>query len=166
MKLYEIADSYNNVAELLANPEFAEDSDIIAALDAVEDEFNNKAINTIKAIKRVEGDIDLLDAEIKRLSAMKKARQNRIEEVKNYLKYNMQKTGIFKIESPLFKIAYGERKQSAVEIDENLFLANNLDENLVTIKITPNKSAIKEALKRGESVMGARLVDSQVLSIK
>ncbi|AZI13592.1 siphovirus Gp157 family protein [Avibacterium paragallinarum] len=166
MKLYEIAESYNNVAELLANPEFAENADIITALDAIEDEFNNKAINTIKAIKRVEGDIDLLDAEIKRLTAMKKARQNRIEEVKNYLKYNMQKTGIFKIESPLFKIAYSERKQSAVEIDDNLFLANNLDENLVSVKITPNKTAIKEALKRGDDVIGARLVDSQVLSIK
>ncbi|MFZ7282499.1 siphovirus Gp157 family protein [Avibacterium avium] len=166
MKLYEIAESYNNVAELLANPEFAENADIINALDAVEDEFNNKAINTIKAIKRVEGDIDLLDAEIKRLTTMKKARQNRIEEVKNYLKYNMQKTGIFKIESPLFKISYSERKQSAVEIDEDLFLANNLDESLVSVKITPNKTAIKEALKRGDDVIGARLVDSQVLSIK
>lgn len=72
MKLYEIANNYNNVAELLINPEFAENSDIIAALDAVEDEFNNKAINTLKAVKRVEGDIELLDAEIKRLTAMKK----------------------------------------------------------------------------------------------
>ncbi|UXN34369.1 siphovirus Gp157 family protein [Avibacterium paragallinarum] len=166
MKLYEIANNYNNVAELLINPEFAENSDIIAALDAVEDEFNNKAINTLKAVKRVEGDIELLDAEIKRLTAMKKARQNRIDEVKNYLKFNMQKTGIFKIESPLFKIAYSERKQSAVEIDEDLFLANNPDENLVNIKIAPNKTAIKEALKRGDDVIGARLVDSAVLSIK
>lgn len=78
----------------------------------------------------------------------------------------MQKTGIFKIESPLFKIAYSERKQSAVEIDEDLFLANNPDENLVNIKIAPNKTAIKEALKRGDDVIGARLVDSAVLSIK
>lgn len=86
--------------------------------------------------------------------------------MKNYLKYNMQKTGIDKIESPLFKITYSERKQSAVEIDEDLFLANNLDESLVSVKITPNKTAIKAALKRGNDVIGAKLVDSAVLSIK
>lgn len=166
MKLYEIANNYSNIAELLTNPEFAENGDVITALDAIEDEFNNKAVNVIKAIKLTEGDINLLDNEIKRLQAMKKARQNRIDEVKNYLKYNMQKTGIFKIESPLFKIAYSERPQSAVEIDEDLFLANITDDSLVSVTVKPNKTAIKEALKQGDNVIGARLVDSQVLSIK
>ncbi|MFZ7174849.1 siphovirus Gp157 family protein [[Pasteurella] aerogenes] len=97
---------------------------------------------------------------------MKKARQNRIDEIKNYLKFNMQKTGIYKIECPLFKISYSERAQNAVEIDEKLFMDNNINEDFVNVKITPNKTAIKDALKRGENVIGAKLVDSQVLTIK
>ncbi|PVX40580.1 viral Gp157 protein [Pasteurella langaaensis DSM 22999] len=166
MKLYEIATQYQNIAELLSDPEFADNQDITAALDNIEDDFNNKAVNVVKAINIAEHDIGAIDTEIKRLTAMKKARQNRIDEIKDYLKFNMQKTGIYKIECPLFKISYSERAQSAVEIDEKLFMDNNINEDFVNIKITPNKTAIKEALKRGDSVVGARLVDSQVLSIK
>lgn len=78
----------------------------------------------------------------------------------------MASTGIFKIESPLFKISYAERSDAAVEVDEELFLANNLNEELITVKITPNKTAIKTALNNGENVVGARLVNSQVLTIR
>lgn len=166
MKLYEISQSYQNIAELLANPELAENADVIEALEAVEDEFNNKAVNTVKAIKMVENDIAIIDGEIKRLQAMKKVRQNALEDVKNYLKRNMASTGIFKIESPLFKISYAERSDAAVEVDEELFLANNLNEELITVKITPNKTAIKTALNNGENVIGAKLVNSQVLTIR
>lgn len=166
MKLYEINENYRNLADLLANPELADNPDVIGALEAVEDEFSNKAINTVKAIKMVESHIDTIDTEIKRLTAMKKVRQNALDDVKNYLKRNMAQTGIFKIESPLFKISYAERADSAVELDEALFLANNLDEELVTIKITPSKTAIKKALQAGEQIIGARLVSSQVLTIK
>lgn len=166
MKLYEIATQYQNIAELLADPEFADNQDITTALDNIEDDFNNKAVNVVKAINIAEHDIDAIDSEIKRLTAMKKARQNRIDEIKNYLKFNMQKTGIYKIECPLFKISYSERVQSAVEIDEKLFMDNNINEDFVNVKITPNKTAIKDALKRGENVIGAKLVDSQVLTIK
>lgn len=166
MKLYEIATQYQNIAELLADPEFADNQDITTALDNIEDDFNNKAVNVVKAINIVEYDINAIDSEIKRLTAMKKARQNRIDEIRNYLKFNMQKTGIYKIECPLFKISYSERTQSAVEIDEKLFMDNNINEDFVNVKITPNKTAIKDALKRGENVIGAKLVDSQVLTIK
>lgn len=166
MKLYEISENYRNIADLLTSPELAENPDVIGALEAIEDEFNNKAVNTVKAIKMVESDIDTIDGEIKRLQAMKKVRQNALDDVKDYLKRNMAATGIFKIESPLFKIGYSERQNAAVELDEALFLANNLNEELVSVKITPSKTAIKKALEAGEQIIGARLVDSQVLTIR
>lgn len=166
MKLYAIAEQYQNIADILANPEFHDNPDVIAALDAVQGDFNDKAINTVKAIKIVKSDIKLLESEIKRLQAMKKVRQNQLDEVENYLKENMAKTGTFKIECPLFKISYSERQNSAVELDEALFLANNLDENLINVKITPNKTEIKKALNAGVNVIGAKLVDSQVLMIR
>lgn len=166
MKLYEISANYRNIADLLTDPEFAENADIIGALEAVEDEFNNKAVNTVKAIKIVEGDIETIDNEIKRLQAMKKARQNAVTDVKNYLKRNMAASGIFKIECPLFKISYAEKQNAAVELDEELFLANNVNEDLVSVKITPSKTAIKKVLEAGEQVIGAKLVDSQVLTIR
>lgn len=166
MKLYQISEQYKNIAELLANPEFHENEDVITALDAIQGDFNDKAVNTVMIIKRAEGDIDIIDAEIKRLQAMKKARQNDVERVKSYLKTNMVRTGILKIESPLFKISYSERKNSVVEIDEELFLKNNLNDDLIKVDVKPSKTAIKKALEKGENIVGAKLIDSQVLMIK
>ncbi|TRC46267.1 siphovirus Gp157 family protein, partial [Mannheimia haemolytica] len=100
------SENYRNVVDLLTSPELAENPDVIGALEAIEDEFNNKAVNTVKAIKIAEGDIETIDNEIKRLQTMKKVRQNALDRVKDYLKRNMADTGIFKIESPLFKISY------------------------------------------------------------
>lgn len=166
MKLYQSSEQYQNIAELLLNPEFNENEDIITALDTIQDDFNAKAVNTVIAIKMAEGDIGIIDAEIKRLQEMKKVRQNKVERVRNYLKTNMARTGIFKIECPLFKISYSERENAAVEIDDALFLANNLNEDLIKVEIKPSKDAIKKALKNGENIVGAKLVDSQVLMIK
>lgn len=166
MKLYQISEQYQNIAELLLNPEFHENEDIVTALDAIQDDFNDKAVNTVMAIKMAEGDIGVIDTEIKRLQEMKKVRQNKVERVRNYLKTNMARTGILKIECPLFKISYSERKNGVVEIDDALFLANNLNDDLIKIEIKPSKDAIKKALKNGEDIVGAKLVDSQVLMIK
>ncbi|MDD7545615.1 siphovirus Gp157 family protein [Actinobacillus porcinus] len=166
MKLYEIAEQYKNIAELLQNPEFAEEQDVIAALENIEDDFNHKVEQTVYILKNIESEIDPIDAEIKRLTAMKKARQNNIDRIKDRLKLNMKATGIDSVNCSLFKVSYRETENNAVELDEGLFLANNLNEDFVTVKITPNKTAIKNALKNGEDVIGAKLVNSQVLTIR
>ncbi|WP_455647823.1 siphovirus Gp157 family protein [Lonepinella koalarum] len=166
MKLYEIAEQYQNIADLLNNPEFSDNDDVITALKDVQDDFDHKVQQIVFLAKNIESEIEPIDVEIKRLQAMKKARQNHGERLKTYLKQNLQATGIHKVDCGLFKVAYRETEQSAVEIDEDLFLANNLREDFVTVKITPNKTAIKQALKDGEDVLGAKLVNSYVLTIR
>lgn len=166
MKLYEITANLNNIQELLENPDFADNQDIAEALDAVQEEFDKKAENIVYVIKNAETDIEAIDGEIKRLQAMKKQRQNGIERLKDYLKFNMAATGTNAIKCPYFSIAYRETKESAVELDEKLFLDNNCDESLLNVKITPNKTEIKARLKAGEKIEGAKLVDSKVLTIR
>ncbi len=166
MKLYEITAQYQNIYALLQNPEFAENEDILTALDQIEDAFENKAQQTIFMMKNIEAEIDPIDTEIKRLQAMKKARQNNIDRIKNRLRENMKAVGKSKLNCGLFSLSYRLQKANAVELDENEFLANNLDEELVTVKITPNKTEIKRRLKNSEEIIGARLVDSEVLTIR
>lgn len=166
MKLYELTDSFKNISELLENPDFAENQDIIKALESIQCEFNKKAENIVYVIKNTESDIEAIDNEIKRLQEMKTSRKNNNERLKAYLKFNMEATGNNKIRCPYFTIAYRETKESAVELDEKLFLDNNCDESLLNIKITPNKTEIKARLKAGEHIEGAKLVDSKVLTIR
>ncbi|MDH2997218.1 hypothetical protein A1D22_05970 [Pasteurellaceae bacterium LFhippo2] len=166
MKLYEISQQYQNIAELLNDPELAENQDVLSALDNIEDDFNNKVQQTVFIMKNIESEIDPIDAEIKRLQAMKKARQNNIDRIKTRLKENLKATGIHKVNCGLFNVSYRETEQNAVELDEDLFLANNLNEEFITVKISPNKTEIKNALKQGVEIIGAKLVDSQVLTIR
>lgn len=166
MKLYEITAQYQNIYALLQDPEFAENEDILTALDQIEDAFENKAQQTIFMMKNIEAEIDPIDTEIKRLQAMKKARQNNIDRIKNRLRENMKAVGKSKLNCGLFSLSYRLQEANAVELDETEFLANNLDEDLVTVKVTPNKTEIKRRLKNGEEIIGARLVDSEVLTIR
>ena len=117
-------------------------------------------------MKNIEAEIDPIDTEIKRLQAMKKARQNNIDRIKNRLRENMKAVGMSKLNCGLFSLSYRLQEANAVELDENEFLANNLDEDLVTVKVSPNKTEIKRRLKHGEEIIGARLVDSEVLTIR
>ena len=82
--LYEITERYNNLLELLDNEETTQDI-LNSALNEVQDEFNEKALNIVKFIKNLESDVNGLDAEEKRLKAKKMAYKNKIAGLKKYL---------------------------------------------------------------------------------
>jgi hypothetical protein len=71
-------------------------------------------------------------------------------------------SGIEKIESPLFKISL--RRSEAVEVDVVEALPSSF-QNVKTV-VTADKMAIKEAIKKGETVFGARIIENFNLQIK
>jgi len=70
--------------------------------------------------------------------------------------------GIEKIDSPLFKISL--RRSEAVEVD----VVEALPASFQNVKnvVTADKMAIKEAIKKGENVFGARIIENFNLQIK
>ena len=89
MKLYEIAERYKNLEELLGNPDIEENM-IVEALDKVDGEFEEKAENIGKFIKLLDANSKAIDEEIKRLTKLKKSNDNQKNWLKNYL-YNAMK---------------------------------------------------------------------------
>lgn len=83
--------------------------------------------------------------------------------LKSYLKDSMENTGITKIECPFFKLSIQKNPASVEVFDENL-IPDQFKEPVTTWKI--DKNAIKEALKNGETVAGAVLLNGTRLSIK
>jgi len=71
-------------------------------------------------------------------------------------------SGIEKIESPLFKISL--RRSEAVEVDVVEALPSSF-QNIKNV-VTADKMAIKEAIKKGQTVFGARIVENFNLQIK
>lgn len=160
MNLYEITREAQELASLLETEELT--PELEAALVINQDQLQNKAGNYAKVITNIQSDSDAIDAEIKRLKAMKETKDRALNRLKEALREAMLVSGLDKIESSLFKLSL--RRSEAVEVD----VVDVLPSEFINIKnvITPDKVAIKEAIKRGENVIGARIIENFNIQIK
>ena len=160
MNLYEITREAQELAFLLETEELT--PELEAELLINQEQLQSKGINYAKVIANYQSESDAIDAEIKRLKAMKESRDKKVNWLTESLKKAMLVSGIEKIESPLFKISLRRSEAVEVEIPEAL----PVDWQVKKITITADKVAIKKAIKEGYSITGARLVENFNLSIK
>ena len=160
MKLYQITQEAQYLAALLETVELT--PELEAELIINQEQLQTKGINYDKVIANYQSEADQIDAEIKRLKAMKESRDKKVTWLTESLKKAMLVSGIEKIESPLFKISLRRSEAVEVEIPEAL----PVDWQVKKVTITADKVAIKKAIKEGYSITGARLVENFNLSIK
>jgi hypothetical protein len=127
-----------------------------------QNELQDKAINYGYAIKTIESDVNAIDEEIKRLQALKRAKTNAIDRMKESVVNAMNIYGFEKITSPTLNLSL--RRSESVDIINN----DQLPDEYRTVKtvINPDKIRIKEAIKSGKTVEGAVLVENYSLQIK
>jgi len=157
MKLYEINREYITALLDCVDTETGEITNQ-DALESLEMTLVDKALNTAKVIKNFQSDVDALKAEEKKLADRRRVLENRVEWLKNYLSINIPK-GIN------FADAQAEirwRKSESVEVADPNFLPIEYRR----VKVEADKTAIKKALKAGESVEGATLLLSNKVVIK
>lgn len=125
-------------------------------------ELQEKAINYGYVIRGFEMDIDAIDLEMKRLKAMKDAKQNAIDRMKESVLSAMEIYSIESVKSPTLNLSI--RSSKAVEI---IFAEMIPDEYMVKkITISPDKVKIKKAIESGENVPGALIKENHSLQIK
>jgi hypothetical protein len=160
MNLYQLTQEAQYLAALLETEELT--PELEAELHINQFQLQEKASNYAKVIANYQSEADQIDAEIKRLKAMKESRDKKVTWLTESLKKAMLVSGIEKIESPLFKISLRRSEAVEVEIPEAL----PVDWQIKKVTITADKLAIKKAIKEGYSITGARLVENFNLSIK
>ena len=161
MKLYELTQSYRNL-ENLGEQEGLTVEMIQEALGQVEEDINTKIENTCKVIKEIEADALGIDEEIKRLTVLKKQKENTAKKLKEYVEFEMNGIGLNKVEGKLFKISF--RKSKVVKVlDET-----KIPKEFIKVKTTESisKTDLGKALKSGEIIEGAELVENKTLQIK
>lgn len=149
MKLYEITPQLVELSNMDASDEAVRDT-----LEAVQMEFNDKAIAIVKVAESLDADTSAIDAEIERLKARKQVIVNRKQQLRDYLLYNMEAAGIKKIDCPLFTVTLRQGVESVEIIDQS-----QIPNEYVTVEVMekPDKAAIKAAIKSGKEVTGAIL---------
>lgn len=158
MKLYEITAQHRELEHLAENDDGTLAEALADTFEAITGDFNDKAISLIHVVRNIDSDTDAVDAEIKRLQDRKKAMTNTQNSMREYLRYNMEASGISKIDCPLFSITLGKGRDVVDVIDEAL-----IPESYMATKTTtaPVKADILRALKSGESVPGTTMVKSK-----
>lgn len=142
--------------EGVLTPEFEE-----ALLSNIGD-FNEKVENCVKMIRHWEGEIDTIDAEIERLSKMKKAKNTSIESLKNNIHYSLTTRGIEKLSAGTNTLSF--RKSEAVIVTNPEGVPDQFIETKEVQSI--DKTALKAWLKSGNETDSAHIEVRQNLQIK
>lgn len=163
--LYTLAGQYQQLAERLSNM----DLDATTVADTIEasgltDEIAQKATGIEMVARTMEMHTPAIDAEIARLSALKRQREKAAAGLREYLKHNMIAAGIEKIESPLFKIKL-QNNPPAVEVYEPGLVPSEFMTQPAPPPPAVDKAAVKGALKAGIDVPGCRLTTGQRLVV-
>ena len=159
MKLYELAENYNELLALLDNEE-ATAEELADTLDGINDAIEVKVDNICRVRKYLECKVEVYKAEAKRLTALAKQAENNADSMKNYLDEQLKRMNIKKMDTELFKLSY--RKSDSV----NVIDLDAVPEQYKKITIAADKTAIKKAIKEGAEVAGAELVTNQNLQIR
>ena len=164
MNLYELNLAFNNLLEVLENTEDEITKDLVAnSLNEIKMQTTEKIENIIKYIKNLESETVAIETEVKRLQQRKKATENKINRLKEYLKDFTSTTENKKYNTGLFKLSVRKNAPSVNVVDlkaiPNTFIKKEVVE-------TVDKAAIKKAIKDGQEVAGIELIQSESILIK
>lgn len=161
LTLFNIKDEYRKIADAIIEAGGELTPELNEALVINQAQLMEKAANYGYIIKQGEYEIDMLDSEIERLTALKKSRQGMIDRLKTTISDAMELYGVQKLESDTIKLSF--RKSEAVEITDEKAIPS---EYKVPQPDKISKSAIKEAIKKGEAIPGAAMVTNFNLQVK
>ena len=159
-KLYELTQNYNNLLELVDNPDVPTEM-LEESLNSIDDEIDTKAENIAKVIKSIESDVAGLKGEEKRLADRRKSLEGRIDNLKEYVEGSMRAVGKEKIRGKAFTLGIQKNAPSVDIIDEDV-----IPKQYFITKKELSKKDILVALKKGEEVPGAAIKQTESLRIR
>jgi hypothetical protein len=164
LALYTIADQYLIDLQKLQDMEIDEQT-FSDTLEGLSGELELKATNVAMFIKNLEASAEAIKAAEKTMADRRKAIESKADRIRQYLLDNMLRTGITKIESPHFVLSV-RKNPPAVDVVNLQMIPSNYFDAPEPPAPTLNKNRLKEDLKAGVEVEGARLTVGQSLSIK
>jgi hypothetical protein len=156
LSLYEIEDAKDFIERMILDDE----TELEEYSKALAIQEKNKVNAIVGYLREVELTAENAEVESKRLADIAKFYRNREERIKKSVAWAMQSHDIEKIETDMFRLSF--RKSESVLVDD----VEKLPEEFVVLKKSADKVKIKKALKDGETVEGATLVEAKNLQVK
>ncbi len=160
-KIEDIQDDENSAEELQAWKD---------SLDGVKMEFSLKAENTAAYIKNLNADIAACKAEEDAIRKRRKAKENAVKHMKDYLLQEMDMAGISKIDRPRAAISIKNNPESVMIDNENDFIdwaQKNNHDDLLTFKAPEiSKTAVKNFIKENKDTPFVHIERTRSVIIK
>ena len=158
LTLYNITNKFVDLMDKAENGELTEE-EYNKLGEELALELQNKSSNIIGYVRNSELLIEAMKAEEKRISDLRKVAENKIEKFKQYVKGNMEKLGLEKIQTELGILSIA-RNPISVEIENEEAIPEEFKNIVQTVKI--DKTAIKKHFKEtGEVITGVQIVDDK-----
>jgi len=137
---------------------------LLTAIDEIEGDFSEKAINIGMYIRNLEASSDAIKEATKIMAARAKSQDNKAEWLRSILINTMQNQQVKRIKSAWFNINVQKNPGRAVVYDESLLPTEYQKEKVIIQE--PNKTEIRKALLEGKEVPGCFLDETYSVRIK
>jgi len=164
LTLYNIADQYLVDLQKLQEMEIDEQT-FADTLEGLSGDLEVKATNVAMFVRNLEASAEAIKAAEKQMAERRKALEAKADRIRQYLLDNMNRTGITKIDCPYFVLSV-RKNPPAVEVLNQDMIPDEYFDIPEPPAPTLNKNRLKEDLKAGVVVEGAKLMAGQSLSIK
>lgn len=162
--LYVLAGEYLALSNKLMDSEL-DPQTIADTLESAAGDLEVKATNVVMFSRNLRASAASIEEAAKQMMERAKALKNKADGIDGYVKDNMQRTGINKIECPYFAISLQKNPPSVIVDDMALIPADYM----VTPTLpppAPDKALIKKAIGEGHTVPGCHLEQGERLVIK
>lgn len=155
--LYELTDQY----KMLQN--FIEENNVEGfelALSQIQGEIGEKLEGYAMVLKNIESDIAGIKAEEKRLADRRKSMESNIARIKENVADTLLTVEGNRVKTEKFTFSF--RKSTSVQIENDAAIP----QQFIKVEKTISRAELAKALKAGEQIEGAQLVENQSLSIR
>lgn len=166
MQLYKLTQDLETAYQLLIETTDEEtgevNPDAIKLLKECQLSFDDKVSSLVEMLARIGSDVEGYKKEEIRLKAHRQSLEKKSEWLKNYIKQNLIDSGRNKIETLRAKVSlFNSKAVNVLNLDEIPADYKTIEQN-----VKADKKAIAEAIKSGQAVAGAELIENVNLRIK
>ena len=161
--LYKIADEYRSALDLDLDTELDAEA-LTQLLGEITERFEDKAAAVTAYMRNVEAEAYAYAAEADRLAKHAKALNNRSDSLKDYLALEMRRCNLTECKAGLSQLKFVKNPWH-VEIEPDAHIPDKYMVTPPTPQPYPDKKALAEALKAGETIEGVQLKQDERLRI-
>lgn len=161
MRLYELADAYAEVAQIILDDETPTEA-LVNTLQSLEDAIENKADNIAKMVRNIAAEVEAIKQEEARLAERRRRLEKKQEGLKLHLKEQLEVAGLQKVKTSIFTISV-RKSPGSVQVVNEIEIPQMF---WVTPPPILDKKSMSERLKSGEEIPGVTLVKGTSLQIK